>query len=193
MLEPLTQIVATVWLLCFALFRGEQTLVDKISRRIVVHEDQCLQTEGTFKAPCTVWKSSFDWLRSTFAQLILLFALCALPVTAGEMWQKSYRAACESVLKETLPPSQIQPGFFESLSGLYTGRYLFAEYQNQFYLPESIKSVAGMLPGFTHLYGDANGIIGDALYCRFQPNLYEVRKEINTALALDPGSPSTNR
>lgn len=169
-LEPLTQLVATVWLLCFALFRGEQTLVDKISRRIVVHEDQCSQTQGTFKAPCTTWKSSFDWLRSTFAQLILLFALCALPLltglffTAGDMWRKLDKATSGSVLKETLPPSQIQPGLFESLSGLYTIRYLFAEYQNQFYLPESIKSVESMLPGFTHFYSDANGIIGDALY-----------------------------
>lgn len=169
---PLIQFFATITFLCVILFRGKQTLIDKISGRIIVCETEEPQTsqQGPFKTPGNAWRSVINWLRSTFTQFTLLFALCSLPLitglifTAGDLWRKLDKVTSGSALAETLPASEMKPGLFESISGLYFIRYLIAESQSQFDLPEAANGVERTLPGFSRFYADANGVIGDALY-----------------------------
>ena len=167
-IEPLIKGAVTIALLCLVLFRGKQTLVDRISGRIVICQDN--EEQGTLKTPDAVWKTFRQWMLSTLTQFTLLLAVCALPLftgllfTAGDLWRKLDRVTSGAVLEKTLEPYEIQPGPFDSISGLYFIRYLIAEHQNPLYLPESIKNVEATLPGFTRFYADANGIIGDVLY-----------------------------
>ncbi|MBX9947605.1 MAG: RDD family protein [Candidatus Obscuribacterales bacterium] len=169
-IDPLMKGVVTIALLCLVLFRGKQTLVDKISGRIVVCEDNTHEDHGAIKTPGSVWKSFSCWMRSTITQFTLLLVLCALPLftgllfTAGDLWRKLDRVTSGAVLEKTPEPYETRPEPLDSISGFYFIRYLFAEHQNVLYLPESINSVETTLPGFARFYADANGIIGDALY-----------------------------
>lgn len=89
----LTEMAITLAAICLVLFNGRQTLIDRISGRLVIHVPER-------KATSKVKERAASWTLSSAKQLAMTLALCLLPfaiatvLTFYDNWSKLDAACC---------------------------------------------------------------------------------------------------